>query len=104
MVHLFNCMLSLKSQMTYWAKVLLIAASPSAQHPKSPIPPAEAADIRFEACRKLVESTVLSHQKHSVCTDFELAGPRKIHLPETRLHKATLLGSHLSLQGDRSAT
>lgn len=41
MVHLLNCMLLLKSQMTYWAKVLLIAAGPSAQHPKLLLPPAE---------------------------------------------------------------
>ena len=95
MLHLFNCMLSLKSQMTYWAKVFLIAACPSAQHPKSLIPPAEEADNRFEARWKLVESTVLSHQKSSVYMDFELAGPRKIHLPETHLHKSILPGSHL---------
>jgi len=94
-VYLFNCMLSLKSQMTYWAKVLLIAACPPAQHPKSLAPPAEETDNRFEARRELVESTVLSHQKSSVYTDFELAGPRKIHLPETHLHKSTLPGSQL---------
>lgn len=95
MVHLSNCKLSLKSQTTYWAKVLLIAACPSAQHPKSLIPPAEENDNHFEACRKLVERTVLSHQKSSVDTDFELAGPRKIHLPQTHLHKSTLPGSDL---------
>lgn len=90
MVNLFNCMLSLKSQMTYWAKALLVAACPSAQHPKSLTPPAEESDNCFEARRKLVESTVLSHQKSSVDMDFELAGPRKIHLPETHLHTARL--------------
>lgn len=95
MVHLFNCTLSLNSQMTHWAKVLLKAACPSAQQPKSLLPPAEETDSRFEACRKLVESTVLSHQKSSVYTDFELAGPRKIHLPETHLHKLILPDSHL---------
>lgn len=94
-VHLSNCKLSLKSQMTYWAKVLLIAACPSAQHPKSLIPSAEENDNHFEACRKLVECTVLSHQKSSVYVDFELAGPRKIHLPETHLHKSILPGSDL---------
>lgn len=91
-VHLLNCMLSLKSQMTYWAKVLLIAACPSAQHPKLLLPPAEKTDNRFEAHRKPVESTVLSHQKSSVYTDLELAGLRKIHLPETHFHRSILPG------------
>lgn len=74
---------------------MLIAACPSAQHPKSLIPPAKETDNRFEACRKLVDSTVLSHQKSSIYTDFKLAGPRKPHLPETHLHKTILPGSHL---------
>lgn len=106
-VHLFNCMLSLKSQMTYWAKVLLIAAYPSAQHPKSLIPPAlkqltsalkHAGNwLNLQCChiKSTLSALILSWQVRGKFTSLKLTSTSPYCLAHIY---------HIFSQGDRSAT
>lgn len=92
MVHLLNCMLLLKSQMTYWAKVLLIAAGPSAQHPKLLLPPAEknlTIALKHTGNRLNLQCCHIKRGLSILIWNWQVW---KIHLPETHLHKSILPG------------
>lgn len=103
MVHLLNCMLLLKSQMTYWAKVLLIAAGPSAQHPKLLLPPAEKNWQSLWSTQETgwIYSAVTSKE---VCLYWFGTGRSEENSPPWNSPpQAHTAWSHLPLQGDRNA-